>query len=911
MVADHTGGGNGTPLELVLSRLSDAAPNGDGWRARCPAHDDNSPSLSVNVTAEGHVLVHCFTGCDARTIVEKMGLTMSDLFVGNGSRNGTGAGGSASGNNGEKKAREAKKKPRRSFADRTEVLSYLDRLLKKDSYTRVRTYHYMDAAGDIVAAVARYEQPAIAGTKPEKTFRPVHREGAKWFLGDPPGPWPLYRLGDLAEAKRVFVCEGEKAADAVRGLGLAGTTSAHGSQSPGKTDWSPLGGKEVVLLPDNDEPGKKYAAEVARILLGLGCKVRAVDLAFANRSEGDDAFDWIASRKEHGAKKASLASELGRLASEAEVIEGVTDLEKVFGPTKATAKARKGTYRPIPPFKHFPIGDLPGPLAAFVTQASLGLNCDPAMIALPVLAAAAAAIGNARAVRLKKRWQEPCGLWSALVLDSGLLKSPCIDVATAPLSERQAAELEAYRNALEAHELALEEWRGTRGPGRGPRPVPPEKAARFLVDDVTIEALAERLSHSPKGVLVSCDELEGWFNSFVRYKQRGSDRDRWQRLHTARTLIVDRKTGPPLAVRRALVSVTGATQTATMRRLANDEVTEGGLLARLLLSSPPPRKRVWTEDDLRDEDAGAYANLLLALHALPLADVDERKPFVIELTPEAREVWIGFYDEWGEVQWSEDGAQRAASAKLEGYAPRLALIHGVVEAVAAGHTEPEPIAAASMAAAVKLVRWFAYETARVYAMLGESRMDAGVRLLVDWVGRHGGQVTVRDLQRSNPQRWPNRDEAEAALQELVEMGIARWVDTPAPAHGGWPTRLLVLLGNYEESPDTRSEYTQHDTESGVTSKTGTRHSSDTRRHSTEEGARNIHTVQEVTSNSPPQGSPDTRSASSAWSEQHNTHTEQGVTSNSDLRGVSSGQAASPDTRPEASSEDGEYEEVIL
>ena len=49
-----------------------------------------------------------------------------------------------------------------------------------------------------------------------------------------------------------------------RAPGLVATTSAHGAQSPHKSDWSPLAGKDVVILPDHDAPGENYAKAVVR-----------------------------------------------------------------------------------------------------------------------------------------------------------------------------------------------------------------------------------------------------------------------------------------------------------------------------------------------------------------------------------------------------------------------------------------------------------------------------------------------------------------------------------------------------------------------------------------------------------------------------------------------------------------------
>jgi len=69
-----------TPVELVLSNLSDAKPNGQGWQARCPAHDDQNPSLSVSEGDDGRALVKCHAGCATEDVVASMELTMASLM---------------------------------------------------------------------------------------------------------------------------------------------------------------------------------------------------------------------------------------------------------------------------------------------------------------------------------------------------------------------------------------------------------------------------------------------------------------------------------------------------------------------------------------------------------------------------------------------------------------------------------------------------------------------------------------------------------------------------------------------------------------------------------------------------------------------------------------------------------------
>lgn len=50
------------------------------WQARCPAHEDHSPSLALRELDDGRVLVHCFAGCTVYEIVNAVGLELADLF---------------------------------------------------------------------------------------------------------------------------------------------------------------------------------------------------------------------------------------------------------------------------------------------------------------------------------------------------------------------------------------------------------------------------------------------------------------------------------------------------------------------------------------------------------------------------------------------------------------------------------------------------------------------------------------------------------------------------------------------------------------------------------------------------------------------------------------------------------------
>ena len=65
----------------ILSMLEGVRETGkDRWLARCPAHDDKSPSLSIR-NAGDRLLIHCFAGCDALDVVHAVSLELGDLFA--------------------------------------------------------------------------------------------------------------------------------------------------------------------------------------------------------------------------------------------------------------------------------------------------------------------------------------------------------------------------------------------------------------------------------------------------------------------------------------------------------------------------------------------------------------------------------------------------------------------------------------------------------------------------------------------------------------------------------------------------------------------------------------------------------------------------------------------------------------
>jgi hypothetical protein len=66
----------------IIERLDGVRTRGPNqWVARCPAHEDRSPSLSIRETSTGNILVYDFGGCDTHSVLAALGLTVGDLFA--------------------------------------------------------------------------------------------------------------------------------------------------------------------------------------------------------------------------------------------------------------------------------------------------------------------------------------------------------------------------------------------------------------------------------------------------------------------------------------------------------------------------------------------------------------------------------------------------------------------------------------------------------------------------------------------------------------------------------------------------------------------------------------------------------------------------------------------------------------
>jgi hypothetical protein len=453
-------------------------------------------------------------------------------------------------------------------------------------------------------------------------------------------------------------------------------------------------------------------------------------------------------------------------------------------------------------FRPFPVEALPEPLFSFVVEAASAIGCDVTYVALPALAGLAASIGNTRRAKLKGGWFEPSVLWTAIVGESGTLKSPALDVALAPLRRLQAKAIDQYRVEKKKYDEEMERYldakRSRKRSRSGDDLAKPEAPVpwRILCSDITTEALASILAYSPRGLLLVRDELSGWIKGFDQYKKtQGADAARFLSMHRAGDFLSDRKTNNEIiCVQRAAVSITGGIQPRILRRALGEEHLDNGLAARLLLTMPPRLPKRWTEAEISAATASSFCELYGRLLDLEFAiDGDgEKVPIDLSLTPTGKNAWVRFFNGHGIEQAQREGDAAAAFSKLEGYCARFALLVHLIRVQSGDHSlETEhAIDRVSIESGVALTTWFAYETERVYAALGIAPA-APTTGLMEIIHRRGGRISARELMHASRQHRGSSEMARAALQRLVDAGLGSWARS-ATGRVGRPVEVFQL-----------------------------------------------------------------------------------------------------------------------
>jgi len=648
-------------------------------------------------------------------------------------------------------------------------------------------------------------------------------------------PRPLYRLPEVLKSERIIViCEGEKAVDAAVSLGYTATTSVGGCNAVKQTDWSPLAGRECIILPDNDPPGEKFAGRVVEQLKSLDPKPTIIKIVYlpdlppkgdivefieANRIETacDDGGGGSDKDEEGNAEALQpVRQTIDQLILQTDPLE-LDDLEDNEEVAENECKSNsEGEENSDLAFRPFPVEVFPKPIRIYIESAAASIGCDPSLVAAPLLAAFSSAIGRTRRIQLKQSWREPAVLWTVIVGESGTSKSPALDAALEFVRRRESRFMKENEEARKEYERTLAAFEhqlatSKRGNGRNDsggmtntktlfdRPDEP-LAKRFLIDNVTIEGLIALAAPNPRGLFMARDELSTWIGGFDRYaKNGGGEAPIWIQTFGCRSITVDRKTSGTIYCEAPTISITGGIQPDTLRRMLGREHRENGLAARIFFAWPPRKVRRWTDTEIDSHARKQVGRIFESLFSLE-ANTDKTgqlQPIDLTLTKDGRKTWIAFFNDHGQEAEKLVGEMNRVWSKLEGGAARLALIIHELRVAADDTTlqNPKAVDAVSIRAGVQMARWFGHESQRIYTMLDESEADRQQRTLLETIQRkqaEGMRITPRLLMRSfNSIR--TAASAKQALDELEEAGWGEWVFDPPKPTGGRPSLSFRLF----------------------------------------------------------------------------------------------------------------------
>jgi hypothetical protein len=241
-----------TPLEERFLRALAAVTNEDQarrvgreWRTRCPAHEDEHPSLDFREDA-GRILVTCRAGCQTSDVLRLVAWNSTD------SRDGS------------ESPKPWTRPVAREFVYRDVAGAYLR--------TKVRF-------GDVVAPKCMLRDDGALGRM-------------RWRRGGP--SLPLYRAPELLAApleETIWMPEGERDVETLVSLGLVATCTPHGAGKWRDEYGEPLRGRDVVLLQDADKTGMKDVMLRACKLASIARSVRIVPPL--GSAKGFDLTDWV------------------------------------------------------------------------------------------------------------------------------------------------------------------------------------------------------------------------------------------------------------------------------------------------------------------------------------------------------------------------------------------------------------------------------------------------------------------------------------------------------------------------------------------------------------------------------------------------------------------------------------------
>jgi hypothetical protein len=441
-----------------------------------------------------------------------------------------------------------------------------------------------------------------------------------------------------------------------------------------------------------------------------------------------------------------------------------------------------------------PLCVLGGDWATWVEDAAASASAPVDYVVAPLLAAASALIGHSRWVQAWTGWKEPPHLWCASVGDSGDGKSPGADTIQLYLlptiEQRMVADfpdtLREKQTEIEAAKMRVENWKEEMRvaiKAGQPLPLQPASVPRepiepvLTLSDTTIERVASLLATAtPKGILMSRDELAGWLLGMNTYNDGA--RAFWLEAYGGRRYRVDRQKNPePIIIPRFAVSWYGGVQPDKVAEIMQG--ADDGLLARFMWFWPDAMQF----DRPKRPPATEWA--ITALDRLRMLELSQDEygrpvPLVVTLDDAAADRLVKVGRQFQKQRETTAGLTRSAFGKARGLVLRLSLVLEYLRWCGEdGYAAPPTIISegALNAAAAFVIDYVIPSAERTYGDAACSEEDRNTTMLARWIAKERpNEIHVREMQRSV--RLPGLRTAKdihAACAALIEAG---WLSQP-------------------------------------------------------------------------------------------------------------------------------------
>jgi Protein of unknown function (DUF3987) len=495
---------------------------------------------------------------------------------------------------------------------------------------------YKNESGKAIALVVRHDDTSSS----KKYFHQYQsNEYNEWEEGMGT-PSPLFGIETLNHSDfdvNVYIFEGEKCTQAAHQCGFTALTSMIGAEGVEKSDWAILARyrnfKQFVLIPDHDEPGRRYMRSVAK-KIKQACPRASIKVCFLPyKNKGDDFIEWlqtqIACPKDWNGFSTltdSVRSELSKTFHHYVKDNLISLDESLFKEDDINFE-----FEPEPIIEIFP-DVLPCPIETFPTAINSWIKAlgDQMQVPLDYLAVpfvnyAGSVIGRkvGLSMRANSKWIEYPNLWGMIIGRPSSMKSPPMKAVQAPLQRLAQRAKEKYHVKFATYQESIKFWKilekeqskiyqsmiqgsfekssnfGSSLPIPPPIIDPPKepKCKRYKTQDATVEKIGELLRDNPQGILVYRDELSGWLNSL---RKNGREDDRQFFIETwcsKEEWDVDRIGRGSIDIPPMCLSIFGSIQPGPISKYVSDTVKGGakddGLLQRFQLTVWPNPVSEW------------------------------------------------------------------------------------------------------------------------------------------------------------------------------------------------------------------------------------------------------------------------------------------------------------------------------